>query len=189
MIPEYKVFVNKIDSSEAVLSRIEKMLDEEKETIEKDLNLYKGMLSTVGNTIPDMLWAKDLDGRYLYANKAIQNGLLFDRHPLGKDDMQMSRAAKEMFGPENHTFGEVCGNSDLVVIANQKPQRFLEHGLVKGKMMYLEVFKAPLYVDGILAGVCGTGRDLTEYVEAFRGNDCQECEKIGDIFAKYEFGD
>jgi PAS domain-containing protein len=189
LVPEYQILSDKLESSGRALNRIEKMLDNEKEAIEQEITLYKSMLGTIGNTIPDMLWAKDLDGKYLYANKAIQEGLLFDSDPIGKDDMQMSREAKKRFGPENHTFGEVCGNSDIVVLQKQENQRFLEHGLVKGTMLYLEVFKAPLYVDGILVGVCGTGRDLTEYVTAYRVHDCSGCGKMSDIFTKFEFGD
>lgn len=189
IMPEIKILSDKIDNSDKVLSRIEKMLDQEKEVATKEVDLYRSTLEVIGGTIPDMVWAKDLDGKYLYANHAIQNELLFDRRPVGKDDMEMSRNAKKRFGPENHTFGEVCGNSDLVVIQNEEKQRFLEHGLIKGKMMYLEVYKAPLYSNGTLIGVCGTGRDLTEYVEAYRKYDCAGCDKMNDVFKKYEFGD
>jgi hypothetical protein len=54
-------------------------------------------------------------------------------------------------------------------------------------MVYLEVFKAPLYIKGKLAGVVGTGRDMTEYVEAYREHNCNGCYKMTDIFTKYEF--
>jgi hypothetical protein len=66
----------------------------------------------------------------------------------------------------------------------------LESGRIKGKMVYLEVYKAPLYIDGILVGVCGTGRDLTEYIEAYNGCCCKEKNldgTISGIFSKYHF--
>lgn len=73
-------------------------------------------------------------------------------------------------------------------------QRFMESGKVKGKMLYLEVYKAPLVVDGEFIGVFGSGRDMTEYVEAY----IQQREllkklfpnlvaKLDNIFAKYSF--
>lgn len=188
-MPEIKILSDKIDNSGKVLARIDQMLDREKETANREVALYRTTLEGVGGAIPDMLWAKDLDGKYLYANQAIRDGLLFDRRPIGKNDMEISRNAKKRFGPENHTFGEVCGNSDLVVLENEEKQRFLEHGLVKGKMLYLEVYKAPLYANNTLIGVCGTGRDLTEYVETYRAHDCAGCDRMDDIFKKYEFGD
>ena len=53
-------------------------------------------------------------------------------------------------------------------------------------MLYLEVFKFPFFVDGKLIGIGGIGRDLTEYVEAYRKDNCGGCE-IKEIFKKYEF--
>lgn len=169
------------------LQKIEDKLDTEIDAIEGELRFHKALLYTIGETVPDMIWLKGLDGKYIYVNSAIRRNLLFC-NPIGKDDMECAVNAKKKFGAENHTFGEVCGNSDKEVLEHLKPQRFLENGKIKGKMMYLEVYKAPFYVDGILAGICGTGRDMTEYVEAYRANDCAgRCPEVKDIFAKYEF--
>jgi hypothetical protein len=135
-----------------------------------------------------MVWLKDINGKYLVANTSIRTNLLFDFDPFGKDDIELSRNAKIKFGDENHTFGEVCGNSDLVILETLKPQRFLESGKVKGKMMYLEVFKFPFYKGDKLIGVGGIGRDLTDYVEAYRDSNCSKCtDGLGDIFSKWEF--
>ncbi len=42
--------------------------------------------------------------------------------------------------------------------------KFEEYGNVKGKMLYLEVFKAPFYdKDNNILGTVGTGRDITEF--------------------------
>lgn len=148
----------------------------------------KLLADTIGNTIPDMLWAKCINGRYIYANTAIKDGLLFEVNPIGTTDIECAARAKLMFGEDNHTFGEKCANSDKIVLESLKPQRFLESGMVKGKMVYLEVNKAPLYdSEGKLIGVCGTGRDMTEYVEAYREYQCYKCPLMNDIFRKYEF--
>jgi hypothetical protein len=65
---------------------------------------------------------------------------------------------------ENHTFGEICKNSDKIVLENLKKERFLEWGLINGKDLYLEVYKAPLIDrDGRVVGTIGTGRDITEW--------------------------
>lgn len=168
--------------------KIESSLDTNIETIKEDLEFYKNMIDVIGDTIPDMLWLKDTNGVYHYANTEIRKNLLMCDDPLGHDDLYLSSKAKAHYGNDNHTFGEVCGNSDLIVLKNLKPQRFLESGKVRGKMMYLEVFKAPFYVDDKLFGVCGSGRDMTEYVEAFRKHNCSGCSQMKDIFSKYEFG-
>ena len=192
------IYFNSLDKSmQQVLDRcikIEHQLEEEIKILSAEVDNYKGMLNSIAEALPDMFWCKDLDGKYIYTNSAINSGLLFDYNPIGKDDIELSTKAKERFGAENHTFGEVCGNSDLIVIEKAKlgiftknDGRFLESGKIKGKMIYLEVFKAPLYVDGILKGVVGMGRDMTEYVEAFREHNCKGCHKMEDIFKKYEY--
>ena len=191
-------YFNSLDKSmQQVLDRctkIEQQLEEEIKLLSKEVDNYKGILNSIATTIPDMLWCKDLEGKYLYTNSAINAGLLFDYNPIGKDDIELAKNAKARFGDENHTFGEICGNSDLVVIEKAKlgifkkeDSRFLESGKIKGKMVYLEVFKAPFYVNGELKGVVGTGRDMTEYVLAFREHNCDGCQKMEDIFKKYEY--
>lgn len=182
-------FEKQLDSVQDCLSDVQNKLENEIQTIEKDLKLHRALLHTIGESIPDMMWLKDLEGRYMYANKAIKTKLLFDMNPIGKTDVQMAKQAKKMVGDKQHTFGEKCANSDVVVKESLKPQRFLESGNLLGKMTYLEVFKAPVYVDGVCIGICGTGRDMTEYVEAYRENDCGRCPSMNDIFKKYEYGE
>lgn len=169
-------------------TKIEKQLDDEIKVLTEEVAVYKGMLYSIAAALPDMMWCKDMDGKYVYANQAIIDGLLLDRDPIGKGDVELALAAKARYGDENHTFGEKCANSDEVVRESGKPQRFLESGKVKGKMVYLEVFKAPLYVKGEMKGIVGTGRDMTEYVEAYREQNCGDCGKMSDIFKKYEYG-
>jgi hypothetical protein len=184
-----KNVTDSISNIEERLSDIETRIECNIETIKKDITFYKTMASTIGDTVPDMIWLKDKFGVYHYANKSIRENLLFDDDPTGKNDYTLSSRAKQKFGPTNHTFGEICANSDIVILKNLQPQRFLESGKIKGKMMYLEVFKAPFYLDGELFGVCGVGRDMSEYVEAFRAHNCSGCKQMNDIFEKYEFTD
>ena len=169
--------------------RIEQQLDNEVRLLTEEVATYKGMLHSIAEVLPDMMWCKDSNGKYIYANMAIKTGLLFDMNPEGKCDIELSTVAKSYFGNDNHTFGEKCKNSDLIVIETKQPQRFLESGKIKGKMVYLEVFKAPFFVNGELRGVVGTGRDMTEYVEAYREQNCGGCGRMADIFKKYEYGE
>ena len=145
------------------------------------------MIESVGMAVPDMIWLKGLDGRYMYANTAIRDGLLCHYNPIGLNDVELANIAKRKFGKENHTFGEKCANSDGITIERKAPSRFLENGKVRGKMLYLEVFKTPLYAGDQMVGVCGVGRDITEYVEAYRSGKCRGCDGEIDIFKKYEF--
>jgi len=124
------------------------------------------MVDTIGNALPDMMWAKDLEGKYIWANQKIIDGLLFSEtleNTVGRTDVDMATARINAIGAENHTFGVVCGNSDYVVLDTEEPERFLEFGLVTGKPMYLEVHKDVLRnSEGVVIGTVGTGRDITE---------------------------
>ena len=187
------IYFGKLDRSMQIIldrcTKIEKQLEHEIRMLTEEVATYKGMLHAVAETLPDMMWCKDINGKYIYANMAIKTGLLFDMNPEGKCDIELATVAKSYFGSDNHTFGEKCKNSDLIVIETKQPQRFLESGKIKGKMVYLEVFKAPFFVNGELRGVVGTGRDMTEYVEAYREQNCGGCGRMADIFKKYEYGE
>ncbi|MEA2091268.1 MAG: EAL domain-containing protein [Campylobacterota bacterium] len=118
--------------------------------------------------LPDMLWVKDLNGIYMYANQAICDGLLMAKdtqEPIGKGDVFFALREREAHKdkPNWHTFGELCFDSDQTVIDNNRAMKFEEYGNVKGELLYLEVYKAPFYdKDGKIIGTIGAGRDITK---------------------------
>lgn len=130
------------------------------------------LLKLLTEYLPDMLWIKDIKGRYIYANKALCDNLLMAtdiNEPIGKDDIFFAQREREKHKekPDWHTFGELCVNSDQMTINNNKPMKFEEYGNVKGKLMYLEVYKAPFYDDdGKIIGTVGVGRDITQLKKA-----------------------
>ena len=140
------------------------------------------LLKLLTLNLPDMLWVKDLNGIYLYANQAICDGLLMAKdtqEPIGKSDIFFALREREAHKnkPHWHTFGELCFDSDQVVIDNNKPMRFEEFGNVKGELFYLEVYKAPFYNSkGDIIGTVGAGRDITEFKKAQL--DLEEKNKI-----------
>lgn len=128
---------------------------------EDELSLLKSII----NALPDMLWAKGPDGCYLYANKSVIDNLLFSKtleNTINRKDYEMAKARKKVIGDENHTFGEVCGNSDYVVLDKEESERFLEYGKICGTDVYLEVNKNILKdEEGNIIGTVGTGRNIT----------------------------
>ena len=153
------------DSQDAINKYKEELEAERKERI-KEQNLFVSVM----DHIEDMLWSKDLDGRYIVANKAFRNkfcyGLAWDEMQ-GRNDIELAKIFKEKVGNENHTFGEVCANSDEVIIRNEIAKEFMEYGLINGKMMKLVVNKSPVYDNkGELCATCGTGRDITDWYDS-----------------------
>lgn len=153
---------DKLDVDAQIISKMEvELLD-----IKRERDIYKNLVIAVGNTIPDLMWAKDLEGRYIYANQEICDVLFYGvakSAVLGRNDLELTVICKAKVGAENHTFGEICKNSDQVVLDSKTKGLFLEYGLVDGKDVYLEVHKAPFYnSDGTMFGTVGTGRNVTE---------------------------
>jgi len=130
-------------------------------------NLYT-MLRLLSDNMPDMIWAKDLNQRYIFANQALCDNLLHaesTEEPIGKEDMFFAQRERDSHpdDPEWHTFGEICRDSDAITLQSGKSEQFDEFGNVRGKFLFLDVHKAPMYdAEGNAIGVVGSARDVTE---------------------------
>ncbi len=159
-----------------VLSIIAAALSSEEQRLSDKLALSKSeekyheistLFRLMSDNMPDMLWAKNLNQEYIFANKAICDKLLSaidTNEPIGKTDLYFALREREahLDNAEWHTFGEICANSDVQTLQQLKPMRFDEYGNVKNKFLFLEVHKAPIYNDnGQLIGVVGSARDVT----------------------------
>ena len=123
-------------------------------------------LKLVSKHLPDMLWAKDLEGNYLFANEAMCKNLLMTtpEEVIGKKDLFFAARERNRYpdNPQWHTFGEICSDTDFIVLEHMKPMIFEESGNIKNKLTYLEVHKAPLIdANGNTIGTIGSGRDVT----------------------------
>lgn len=125
------------------------------------------MLRLICDNVPDMIWAKDLDKRYIFANKAICEKLLGadgTNEPIGKTDLYFAQRlrASHPDNPEWHTFGEICRDTDQMTMDAGTESRFDEYGNVMGSFLFLDVRKAPLFDDaGEMIGTVGSARDVT----------------------------
>lgn len=135
---------------------------------EQDLRMKeKALFLSVLDHLDDMVWAKDISGKYIVANRSFREkfcyGITWDELQ-GRTDKELAAEFKELVGEENHTFGEMCANSDVVIHETQLPQEFLEFGNIDGKLMKLVVNKSPLFNhEGKMIATCGSGRDVTKW--------------------------
>lgn len=125
----------------------------------------------MSDNIPDLVWAKDLDGKFIFVNKALCEKLLIAKdtdEPIGKSDIFFAQRQRNLH-PERddwHTFGEMCVDSDQVVLQRRRPARFDEFGNIQGEFLYLDVYKAPLLDDdGEIIGTVGHARIVTKEKE------------------------
>ncbi len=144
------------------------------ESLRESESRYKRLYSMTRlmcDNLPELMWTKDLENRFIFANKACCEKLLNAKdidEPVGKTDMYFADREKKSHpeNPEYHTFGETCTGSDLVVLETKKPLRFEEFGNLKKRLVHIDVYKAPFLDEkGNLIGTVGCARDITREKE------------------------
>jgi len=142
--------------------------DESLQRSEENARSLMSLLRLMCDNVPDLIWAKDLQKRYLFANKAICEQLLIatdTQEPIGKTDLFFALRQRDAHpdDPHWHTFGELCQDSDAITLEKNAPSTFEEFGNVSGKLLYLDVHKAPFRNEnGEVIGTVGSARDITE---------------------------
>ena len=156
----------KYDETIHAIEKYKEDLRKEREIREKEKNLFLSVL----DHLDDLVWAKDIDGKYIVANRAFREKFCYGiswEDLQGKTDQELAKKFKHLVGEENHTFGEMCANSDVIIHETKVPQQFLEEGNINGKLMKLVVNKSPVYnFEGEMFATCGSGRDVTEWHDA-----------------------
>jgi len=167
--------------------RAEKAL---KESEARFKSLY-AMVRLMCDNVPDMVWAKDLDEKFIFANRATCQKLLSATdtdEPIGKTHQFFADRERNAHPdqPAWHTFDEICITSDEIVMKTQCPQRFDEFGYAEGKFLYLDVYKAPFWNElGEMIGTVGCGRIVTQEKEREAERQRTEVE-LQEIRKRYE---
>ena len=195
---DVKLIREKYDETIKAIDDYKLELEVERDKRAKERNLFLSVL----DHLDDMVWAKDLEGKYIVANKSFREkfcyGITWDELQ-GMTDIELAKKFKKQVGEENHTFGELCANSDVVVQRSRIPQKFLEDGNIDGKLMKLIVNKSIVtnHKNEMFA-ICGSGRDVTEWyislenaIKNLRAEcscfDKEEVNKILNELNKFKF--
>lgn len=142
--------------------------EESLKSSEKNYHKLYSLIRLMSDTMPDMLWAKDLNKQFLFVNESMCKNLLNASdtfEPIGKTDLYFAERERQSHpeDPNWHTFGELCMDSDAVTLKEMRPMQFDEFGNVKGEFLFLDVHKAPLINNkGKLIGIVGSARDITK---------------------------
>ncbi len=151
-----------------------KQVKEELKKNEANYRSTSALLRSLCDNLPDMIWAKDLKNRYLFANAALCRNLLSavdTEEPLGKSDLFFAERERACHADQTqwHTFGELCRDSDTATLEAGVPMQFDEFGNIRGHFLFLDVHKAP-FIDenGTLIGTVGSARDVTAVKEMER---------------------
>lgn len=116
------------------------------------------------DNVADLIWAKNMMDEFIFVNKAMCANLLkceMTSQALGKTDLFFAQKEKDL--GYQHTFGEICVDSDKIVKASKQAGRFIEQGFVRGEYLILDVNKAPIFDEnGKMIGTVGCGRNITK---------------------------
>ena len=120
------------------------------------------------DNVPDMIWAKDLEHRYTFANEALCEKLLnaeTTQEPLGKTFDYFAQRERDQHpdDPEWHTLGQFSLDVDKHTLGRDEPTVFEEYGYVHGNLVFLDIHQARfINAQGELIGTVGCARDITE---------------------------
>ncbi len=164
-----KEIKNQYDSRLILIRDISGLIDHQRE-IQESKERYRHLsdrFRLMSDNMTDMFWAKDLDKKYIFINKAVAENLLFSvdtDEPIGKTLHYFAERERQKhpWNPDWYNFGDHNEDSDQIIFNSGKPQRFEEFGNVNGRFLYLDVRKAPIYDENWkLIGVVGSAHDIT----------------------------
>ncbi|MCL2119798.1 MAG: PAS domain S-box protein [Planctomycetaceae bacterium] len=123
-----------------------------------ELMLQKATLQTIIDSIPDLVFCKDMDFRYTLLNTACIDYLNIDVGDiLGKNDYELNfprEVAEKLLAADQKIFA-----GEQRVVDNDWIPSF------DGEARYLETTKAPLLQDKAIVGLVGVSRDITERMQ------------------------
>ncbi|MGL1890546.1 MAG: transporter substrate-binding domain-containing protein [Spirochaetaceae bacterium] len=133
----------------------------------------KKFLESIINNSGNLIYAKDLDGKYMLANKNWE--LLNDFEPgstIGKTD-------EELYGEAGKRYRKV----DLEIIEGRHTVRTEEKNIKNGKELAFLSIKFPIYnVSGELTAIAGIATDMTELIDA-KENAIEAAKAKSDFLA------
>lgn len=128
----------------------------ERKKAEEALSAKEAHLNTLLQSIPDLIWVKDINGTYLTCNKMFESFFgATAKEIVGKTDYDfVDRELADFFRKNDKNAieaGKPSSNEEWVTFASN------------GNRVLLETIKAPMYDSkGTTIGVLGIGRDITD---------------------------
>lgn len=108
---------------------------------------------TLLDSIPDLVWIKDVDGHFLAVNAHFQQAYNVNHEELiGKTDFDLSNPEDaQAYRLDDERIMETKTSETKEVLA----------ATVTGGQAWIELIKVPVIQDGVVVGTAGTARDIT----------------------------
>ena len=139
--------------------RISRELEKIVENRTYELKLQATTLSTLFDSIPDLVFIKDLNLRFLQCNKAFLE--FFGRKKediIGKNDVDGLGIKQDKANEFREWDQKIITEGRTAFIEEYSPR-------ADGTMLLLETIKKPLMIDGAIIGVLGIARDISKHKE------------------------
>ena len=140
--------------------RINKNLEETVQKRTLELENKTAALSTIYDSIPDLVFSKDVNSIYTSCNPSFEQFAgMTEAELIGKSDKEIFKIDEEM--------AALFIEADKKVLTGQKIEKIEELSTYPdGSQRLLETFKTPLIQNGEVIGLMGISRDITERKEA-----------------------
>jgi PAS domain S-box-containing protein len=129
--------------------------------VQEELAYERGLFQTLMDNIPDYVYFKDTESRFLRVNRegARRLGVADPAEAIGKSDADFFPVEWEGYIAEDER--EILRSGTPIIGAVERPSR------PDGTRPWILVTKVPVYdADGEISGIVGINRDATEFVEA-----------------------
>ena len=122
----------------------------------RDLSLQASLLKTIFDSIPDIVFCKDLNLRYTLCNRATEDvNNIKEADFIGKTDFEISQHPADI--------AEKIMEADRVVL--REGRKTVTEELIAfhdGSRRAMETIRAPLVQDGVMIGLITIARDITQ---------------------------
>ncbi|MGI9530317.1 SpoIIE family protein phosphatase [Lutimonas sp.] len=147
------------EKANLALTKAKDELEERVQLRTKQLKEEKAFLKILINSIPDIIFYKDTDKKYLGANRAFENHIgMKVKDFIGKTDMEIIPAERASKHQRSDELILSSASSELFESISLKPD---------GRRIVMETLKTPYFsAEGNLAGLIGIGRDITYHKDA-----------------------
>jgi len=132
-----------------------------------DLKQGAALVDITNRMIKLNTWSKDEFGKFTYCSpswKKLFFGLEEDVDVTGKTNIELIEDFIKRTG-KKHTYVNVCKNSDLHCMTQNKTCYYLEIGYINSEPLVLDMKKSPIYFDGRCRGVVGVARDISTGID------------------------
>lgn len=133
--------------------RKQKQLEKAVEDHENQLHVREVYQRTVLNNFPFLVWLKDTKGRYLTVNEHFAQAFegLNAEDIIGKTDLDIWP----------YDLAQAYRSDDTAVMQSGYVKNIEEEVEFKGKRQWMETYKSPVIVDGVVMGTVGFARNIT----------------------------